>query len=205
MTTAAFAHHLHRPDAADGSALLLLHGTGGTETDLIPLGQMLAPRATLLGLRGRATDEGVTRWFRRLEMARFDQAQIRSEAQAFAEALPALLQHERIDPARLTVLGYSNGANFAAALMALHPKLLRRAILLRPMLVLEEPPEPDLSHLEVLTLAGEADPYGRYAPALNDWLERCGAALDARVLPAGHGLGQGDLTAASDWLAKRAN
>ncbi len=204
MTTAAFAHHLHRPDAADGSALLLLHGTGGTETDLIPLGQMLAPQATLLGLRGRATDEGVTRWFRRLEMARFDQAQIRSEAQAFAEALPELLQHERIDPTQLTVLGYSNGANFAAALMALHPGLLRRAILLRPMLVLEDLPEVDLSGTEVLAISGQADPYGGYAPALADWLKGAGARLDSRALPTGHGLSQADLNIAADWLPQGA-
>lgn len=194
----------HQPEQPDGSALLLLHGTGGNETDLIPLGQALAPRCILLGVRGRATDEGVTRWFRRLEMARFDQQSIRSEAEAFASYLPELLREQDIDPARLTVGGYSNGANFAAALMALHPGLLHRAVLLRPMLVLDEAPQVDLSGTRVLTVSGQADPYGRFAPALIDWLRRSGATLDARALQTGHGLSQADLNVTAEWLATRA-
>ncbi|SDG75706.1 alpha/beta hydrolase [Alloyangia pacifica] len=198
--TPLFHHVLHQPEQPDGSALLLLHGTGGNETDLIPLGQALAPRSSLLGVRGRATDEGVIRWFRRLEMARFDQQSIRSEADAFADFLPELLRVKGIDPARLTVLGYSNGANFAAALMALHPGLLGRAVLLRPMLVLDEAPRVDLSGTRVLTVSGQADPYGRYAPALTDWLRRSGATLDVRALPTGHGLSQADLNVTAEWL-----
>ncbi|MCD1620260.1 VOC family protein [Salipiger manganoxidans] len=201
MRDLPFVHRLHHPEDPDGSVLLLLHGTGGTEADLMPLAHQLAPRATLLGVRGRATEEGVTRWFRRLAMARFDQDDIRAEARAFDAFLDGALGGYGLDPARLTVLGYSNGANFAGAVMALHPGVIRRAILLRPMLVLEDLPKPDLTGLEVLTLSGDRDPYGAYAPALNDWLAAQGATLEARQLSAGHELGAADLDIARDWLA----
>ncbi len=84
MRDLPFIHRIHTPDDADGSVILLLHGTGGSESDLMPLAHRIAPRATLLGLRGRSTEEGVARFFRRLSMASFDQDDIRSEAAAFA-------------------------------------------------------------------------------------------------------------------------
>ena len=102
-------------------------------------------------------------------------------------------------------MGYSNGANFAAAVMGLHPGLIRRAILMRPMAVLEDLPAPDLSGLSVLTLTGARDPYGPHAPRLNDWLARQGADLDARVVQAGHDLTADDLAAAIDWMKERTN
>jgi len=100
----------------------------------------------------------------------------------------------------ITVLGYSNGANFAAAVMALFPKLIRRAILCRPMHVLEDVPQADLSGTEVLTLAGKSDPYGKYAEALNTWLSNSGASLTVETLNAGHQLSQDDIARAKEWL-----
>lgn len=201
MRDLPFIHRIHTPDDADGSVILLLHGTGGSESDLMPLAHRIAPRATLLGLRGRSTEEGVARFFRRLSMASFDQDDIRSEAAAFAGFWEGAMAAYGLDPARLTVLGYSNGANFAGAVMALHPGLIARAILIRPMLVLDPVPRADLSGVRVLTLQGARDPYGHYAPALNDWLTASGADLDARTIAAGHEIAPEDLAAASAWMA----
>ena len=203
MRALPFIHRLHTPEDPDGSTLILLHGTGGSETDLMPLAHRIARRATLLGLRGRSTEEGVARFFRRLTMTTFDQADIRAEAEAFAAFWQGALAAYDLDPARVSVLGYSNGANFAGAVMALHPGLIRRAVLMRPMLALDPVPEADLSGLRVLTLQGARDPYGAHAPALNDWLARSGADLEARVIAAGHELAQADLDAAKGWLAAR--
>ena len=201
MRDLPFVHLLHRPDAPDGSALLLLHGTGGSETDLMPLARRIAPGALLLGLRGRSTEEGVARFFRRLTMTTFDQDDIRAETAAFAAFWAGAVAAYGLDPARITVMGYSNGANFAGAVMGLHPGLIRRAILMRPMAVLDDLPQADLTGLSVLSLTGARDPYGPHAPRLNDWLAAAGADLDARVVPVGHDLSAEDLTAAAGWMA----
>ncbi|MFD2813645.1 alpha/beta hydrolase [Paracoccus aerius] len=174
MRDLPFVHRLRQPDKPDGQTMLLLHGTGGNEADLMPLAHRIAPHATLLGLRGRSTEEGVARFFRRTSMTSFDQDDIRAEAGAFAAFWQGAVAAYGLEPARITVMGYSNGANFAAAVMGLHPGLIRRAILMRPMAVLEDLPAPDLSGLSVLTLTGARDPYGPHAPRLNDWLARQG-------------------------------
>lgn len=195
-----FAHRLDRPDDPDGTALVLLHGTGGDETDLIPLGRQIAPRATLIGVRGRSAEEGALRWFRRLTVTQFDQVQIRAEAASFATFLPKLFHSCRLDPARATFLGYSNGANFIAAAMLLFPSLVRRAALLRAMLALDDPPTPDLSKTAVLTVTGRSDPYGQFAPTLVDILGKCGARIDARTIAAGHALTSADIAIVQEWL-----
>ncbi|MGH7119673.1 MAG: alpha/beta hydrolase [Acetobacteraceae bacterium] len=197
----SFVHRLHRPDDPDGSTLVLLHGTGGDETDLLPLGTRIAPHATLLGVRGRSTDEGAVRWFRRLTPATFDQVNVRAEADQFAAFLPDALRSYGLDPARTAFLGYSNGANFIAAVMLLHPALVLRAALLRAMPVLEAPPAPDLSGASVLTVTGRSDPYGRYGPALNEILRKLGAHLDARIIPADHALTHEDVAIVADWIS----
>ena len=193
-----FIHRLKRAEHAD-TTLLLFHGTGGHEADLLPLGWEIAPDADLLGFRGRSTEEGSLRWFRRHGMDRFDQADITREAEAFAATLPEALRHYRLDPSRVTALGYSNGANFAAAVMLLHPGLITRAILLRPMLVLEDPPAPDLSQTRILAITGRTDPYGRYAPALIDHFRRCNSAIAFETIAAGHGLDRQDIILAQRW------
>ncbi|MFN3953482.1 MAG: VOC family protein [Pararhodobacter sp.] len=201
MRNLPFEHRFHHPDEPDGSVLVLLHGTGGNEADLMPLAHRIAPRATLLGVRGRSHEEGVARWFRRLSMAQFDQADIRTEAEAFAAFIEGAVSGYGLDAARLTCLGYSNGANFITAVMGLSPQLIRRAILLRAMPALDPLPMADLAGMRVLMLNGAQDPYGQFGPALADWLQASGALLDARVLPAGHALVQADMEIARDWLA----
>lgn len=194
-----FVHRFYQPDDPDGSTLVLLHGTGGSEADLMPLGHRIAPRATLLGVRGRSHEEGVARWFRRLSLTSFDQADIRAEAEAFAAFMDGAVSGYGLDAARTGFLGYSNGANFAASVMALYPGVIRRAILLRAVPVLDPLPAADLAGTDVLVIAGRDDPYGGNAPALLAWLEAAGASLTARAVPGGHELTDDDERIARDW------
>lgn len=203
MRDLPFIHRFHTPDDPDGSALVLLHGTGGNESDLMPLARRIAARATLLGVRGRSNEEGINRWFRRFDAVTYDQADIRSEAEAFNGFMDGAIQSYGLDAGRISYLGYSNGANLLGAVMLLHPGLVQRAILLRGIAVLEDTPSPDLAGTDVLLLSGEHDPFARMAPALEAGLQRSGASLDARTLPAGHDLGAADLEVAKAWLDQR--
>lgn len=204
MRDLPFIHRFHVPDDPDGSTIVLLHGTGGNEADLMPLARRIAPRATLLGVRGRSTEEGINRWFRRFDAVTFDQADIRAEAAAFAGFIEGAVRGYGMDAGRMTYLGYSNGANLLGAVMLLHPGVVRRAILLRGIAVLDEAPAVDPTAdprgSEVLLLTGARDPFARMAPALEVALRAGGAALDARTLPAGHELGAADLEQAKEWL-----
>jgi phospholipase/carboxylesterase len=202
MRDLPFIHRFHTPDDPDGSVIVLLHGTGGNEADLMPLANRIAPRATLLGVRGRSTEEGINRWFRRYDAVTYDQADIRTEAEAFTGFMEGAIQSYGLDARRISYLGYSNGANLLGALMLLHPGLVRRAILLRGINVLEDLPAPDLTGTDVLLLSGAQDPFARMAPALELALRGAGANLDARILPAGHELGTGDLDLSKAWLDK---
>ncbi len=203
MRDLPFIHRLHRPEDPDGSVIVHLHGTGGNEADLMPFAHRLNPRATLIGVRGRSTEEGINRWFRRFDAVTYDQADIRAEAEAFAGLIVGAVRGYGLDAGRLTFLGYSNGANLLGAVMVLHPGVVRRAILLRGIAVLEDPPAPDPDQTAVLLISGAQDPFARRAPALAAALRHAGAALDARTLDAGHELGEADLDAARDWLFSR--
>ncbi|MGL4280848.1 MAG: alpha/beta hydrolase, partial [Albidovulum sp.] len=105
-----------------------------------------------------------------------------------------------LDPARMTFLGYSNGANLLGAIIQLHPDAVRNAILLRSLQALERPPAADLEGVRVLMLTGARDPYGRGAPALEAALSAGGADLTAKILNAGHEMTVEDISAAQDWL-----
>lgn len=199
-----FIHRFHRPVDADGSTLILLHGTGGNETDLMPLAHALAPRATLLGVRGRSTEEGINRWFRRFDAVTYDQDDIRTEAGAFAAFVDDAVRAYGLDGERIGFLGYSNGANLIGAVLQLYPQTVRRAILLRAVQVLAEPPTLAAEALvdrRVLMLNGARDPFGHMAPALEQALRQAGAALDSQDLNAGHELSQEDVEKARVWLA----
>ena len=195
-----FVHRFFMPEKVGDDTLVLLHGTGGSEADLMPFAHRVAPEAALLGVRGRAVEEGVARWFRRFSAMAFDQADIRSEAEAFAAFLEGAVAGYRLDPSRITLVGYSNGANFIAAVMALFPGLVRQAILLRPIPVLEPLPVVDLSASRVLSVVARQDIYSVHAPRLETWLGDCGAALTAERIEAGHPLSDVDEALAGAWL-----
>jgi phospholipase/carboxylesterase len=199
-----FVHRLHEPEAADGSTLILLHGTGGSEADLLPLGRKLGPDALLIGLRGRSTEEGVARFFRRFSELTFDQKDIRSEAEALSAFVDDVVPAYGLDTQKLAFVGYSNGANMLAAAMLLHPGIAATAVLLRPMRVLEQTPDVDLSGSRVLIVAGEHDPYAAHALALAEQLRSVGADVTHRILPAGHAIAAGDMDVTRAWLAGNA-
>lgn len=196
-----FIHRFFAPPETDGTTVFLFHGSGGNEMSLLPLARRTAPDATLLALRGRSTEEGVPRWFRRFEPLSFDQKDIASEAQALAAFLDEAERVYGIDMARSVFLGHSNGANFLAAFLLLHPQRVRKAILMRPVPVLTDPPMADLAGTNVLLLAGEEDPFQPQAEPLLQGLTTAGA--DARLLQvagAGHDLSLADVPLMRSWL-----
>jgi len=189
-----FIHRVHRPQTPDGTAVVLLHGTGGNETSLLPFGARLAPNAVLLSPRGRSNDEGYPRFFRRLTAVTFDQKDIVGEAAAFAAFMEGANAAYGLDPEKTLFVGYSNGANMIGAVMLLHPGIVRNAVLLRGMNVLESMPAAGTPEkANVLMLSGEADPYGRFAGDLERLLAARGASVEHRLLPAGHDIGPADL------------
>ncbi|WP_121026620.1 VOC family protein [Litoreibacter meonggei] len=200
MRDLPFIHRFHQPEDPDGSTIVLLHGTGGNESDLMPMAHKINPRATLLGVRGRSTEEGINRWFRRFDAVTYDQADIRAEAEAFAAFVEGAITGYGLDPQSMTFLGYSNGANLLGAVMQLHPHIVRRAILLRSVHALTDSPANDLAGLSALMLNGADDPFGSLSPALDLALRNGGATVDAHTVSAGHELTSEDIDRAKEWL-----
>lgn len=155
---------VYLPEDPDGTVIVLLHATGGNEADLMPMAARLDPRATLLGVRGRFTEESVARWFRRMNAGTYDQADIRVKSAAFASFIGGVVRGYGLDPAQLPFLGYSNGANLLGATLRLHPGTISRVILLRGIEVLEDAPEPDLTGTRVLLLSGADIPTRPWRP-----------------------------------------
>ncbi|HWM80842.1 MAG TPA: alpha/beta hydrolase [Pseudolabrys sp.] len=195
--------HLHRfvPAAAAGKApILLLHGTGGDENDLLPLGQAVAPGAALLSPRGKVLEGGMPRFFRRLAEGVFDEADVRRRAFELAGFV-----REAREAYALTApiaVGFSNGANIAAAVLQLQPEVLAGAVLLRAMVPLREQPHIDLAGKPILILSGASDPIvpGDNASRLAAIFRSAGAAVDQRILPSGHNLTQADIAMTKSWL-----
>jgi phospholipase/carboxylesterase len=196
-----FVHRFEAGTASHRPPLLLLHGTGGDEFDLLPLGRAVAPGAALLSPRGPELENGMPRFFRRLAEGVFDEDSVRRRAADLAAFIGQARTAYGL-PAPVA-LGFSNGANIAAAVLLLHPGVLAGAVLLRPMMPLADPPAVALDGLPILMLSGAQDPIvpEANARALAEVFRRAGARVEHTVLPAGHGLSQGDVTAAEAWIA----
>jgi phospholipase/carboxylesterase len=197
--------HVHRyePGASD-ETLLVLHGTGGDENDLVPLARSLAPRANLLAPRGRVLENGKPRFFRRLGMGVFDEPDLIRRVGEMGRFVRAASERYGFDLARLRALGYSNGANMAAAMLLLDGGALAGGVLLRAVLPLEPERLPDLAGKQVFIAAGRLDPYApaERVEALEDRLARAGGAVELRWANAGHELDPSELDAAAAWLAR---
>lgn len=200
--------HFYRP-ATDPSAppLVLLHGTGGTEHDLVGLAERVSPGSALLAPRGRVSEHGAARFFPRLAEGRFDPAAIEPRIRELGDFLAAALRHYKLDthPRGVDALGFSNGANAAAAILQLRPDVpITSAVLLRAMVVLPPPATPgSLAGRRVLLLNGDHDPIvpPDHPPHLAALLASGGAEV-ARVShpDAGHGLVPADLRLATEFL-----
>ena len=153
-----FTHRFLPAHTAGALTLLLLHGTGGDENDLLELGRALDVQAALLSPRGQVRERGANRWFRRLAEGVFDTQDLLARTDQLAAFITSATAHYRLDTSHLVAVGFSNGANIAATLLLRHPQLLRGAVLFAPMVTLNDPPMVDLSGVGVFLAAGRADP-----------------------------------------------
>lgn len=196
--------HRFLPGDPDAPTLLLLHGTGGDENDLVPLGRMLSESATLLSPRGKVREQGMPRWFRRLSEGVFDEQDVVARAGELARFVDAAAAHYGFPRDNVVAAGFSNGANIAAALLLLHAEVLRGAALFSAMLPVRPEERPDLRRAAVYMSQGRHDPMApaEQAEALAELLADAGAAVTLDWHDAGHSLGRPQAERARDWLAK---
>jgi predicted esterase len=200
-------HHVFEPGSDPAAPpLLLLHGTGGNEHDLIRIGRAISPGSALLSPRGDVSEGGALRFFARLAEGVFDPKEISRRTHALADFVLAASTHYKIDPRRLLAIGFSNGANIAATLLLLRPETLGGGALFRPMVVLDESAAPgSLAGRRVLLCNGTMDPLVPAGdPARLAALLRAGGA-DVRLesIPASHALTPQDVATAQSWIAAK--
>lgn len=196
-----FAHRFVPGPAAGARTLVMLHGTGGNETSLLELGPMLDPSSHVMGIRGNSTEEGMNRFFRRYSEGLFDEADLIYQAHDLNGFLVEAKATYGLN--ELVLVGYSNGANMAAALLLLHPAPISAAVMFRAMLPLLPSKPPQLTDKRALILSGSHDnmiPL-ESATRLAEVMRSYGADVDQRVAPVGHALGREDVGAAAEWLS----
>lgn len=188
-------HYEPATEPTETRTLLLLHGTGGTEHDLVQIGKDLLPGAAILSPKGKVSEHGMSRWFRRFAEGVFDEVDMRAQAEDLAEFLKSR-------GGNFIALGYSNGANMGAALMTFHPEVLDGLIMWRGMKILQEPVEPDLTGKRILMNNGIVDQMGPIESARQqaENFQGCGAIVTSNELETGHGLTQADFALTKAWL-----
>ena len=200
--------HVHRWEpatVAGAPTLLLLHGTGGDENDLVPLAHLIAPGAALLSVRGNVVEQGAPRFFRRLREGVFDLDDLARRTGELGDFVAAAGARYEFAPGSLLAVGFSNGANVAASLLLSRPAALAGGVLIRAMVPFEPSTSPDLAGRAVLLSQGRMDPLIPVAGAerLAALLTEAGADVEVAWQPGGHGLTQGDVTVARRWLSER--
>ena len=198
--------HVHRfvpSERPDARVLLMLHGTGGDENDLLQLGQMLDPSAALLSPRGNVLEHGAPRFFRRLAEGVFDLEDLRRRTHELADFVEGAVKQYGLEGRRIMAVGFSNGANIAASLLLLRPRVLHGAVLFRAMVPFEPEKVPFLGGVPVLLSEGRFDPLvGRkVAERLAKILETAGAEVTLIEQESGHELTRADVDDAAKWLA----
>ena len=203
--TLTFVHRFAPGGGGDPLTLLLLHGTGGDESDLLGLGRSLSPTAGLLSPRGRVLEHGAPRFFRRLAEGVFDLPNLHAETAALAAFVAAAAGAYGFDPKRVVAVGFSNGANVAASVLLSRPAVLAGAVLLRPMVPFEPAAPVDLAGVPVLIARAASDPMvpRQQSDRLAALLRGGGADVTVAEQAGGHGLVAGDVTAARNWLSDR--
>lgn len=195
--------HVFRSGDEEKRPLLLLHGTGGNEHDLLGIAEAVAPGRPVISPRGRVLENGMPRFFRRFAEGKFDEDDVRQRASELADFVAGSTKAYGVKVP--IVLGFSNGANIAAALLASHPEVLSGAVLLRAMAPFKAMPEAALDKKSVLLLSGSVDAMIPKADTerLALWLSDSGASLTHKTWPAGHGLVQQDIAAVTAFLSQQ--
>jgi predicted esterase len=186
-----------------GLTLLLLHGTGGDEDDLLPLGRELEPNAGLLSPRGKILEGGrIPRFFRRLAEGVFDIEDLKFRTLELAGFVEKASRIYEFDARKVIAVGYSNGANIAASILLLKPQTLSGAILFRAMVPLVPDNLPDLSDKRIFMSSGLRDPIAtrQEAERLSGLLKQAHAVVDLQWQNSGHELIQDDIHAAKQWF-----
>jgi predicted esterase len=191
----------NQPDAL---TLLLLHGTGGNEDDLIQVGQMISPSASLLSPRGKVLENGMPRFFKRLAEGVFDMDDLKIRTRELAEFVKDAANIYSFDLNKTIAVGFSNGANIAASLLLSYPEILKGAVLFRAMVPFIPNSPLGLSDKNVLLSAGMFDPIvsKSQTQSLFDILEKSGANITLKWQQSGHNLMQSDISDAKEWLDK---
>jgi predicted esterase len=188
-----------------GITLLLLHGTGGNEQDLLPLGRQLLSGAALLSPRGRVLENGMPRFFRRFGEGVFDIDDLKFQTHDLNDFIKAAAQQYGVARDKVVAIGYSNGANIAASLLLLHPHALAGAVLFRPMVPFTPDFAPNLDHTSVFLSGGMRDPIvpRDNREGLSAMLTSFGADVETHWHRGGHELAQDDLSTAEQWLSRK--
>ena len=207
MPTPAELEHVHRfipgQGANTGTTLVLLHGTGGDENDMVPLAATLLPGAAVLSPRGAVREGNMPRFFRRLSPGVFDLEDLRVRTQQLIRFLRGAADRYQLDRARMIAVGLSNGANIAASVMLTEAGVFSHAVLFRAMVPFEPKKFAKLGGTPVLIASGEWDPIATpdEARGLGALLTKAGAAVTLTFIDAGHQLTRGDVLAAAEWIA----
>ena len=201
MPDLRFAHRF-LPGSPSLPVLLLLHGTGGDESDLLPLGEALLPGAPRLSPRGKVLENGMPRFFRRLAEGVFDLDDLRKRTDELADFVEAATEAYDLNGHRTIAVGLSNGANIAASMLLLRPGTLGGALLIRPMVPLVPETLPDLRGVSVQINAGQVDPLvpPPQSEALAQLLTDAGASVKLHWIAGGHALTREDLEAGREWF-----
>ena len=202
MKNSSYLHRFEPATQPGSPPLLLLHGTGGNENDLLPVGRQLAPGSALLSPRGNVSENGMPRFFRRFAEGVFDLEDVAKRTQSLADFVRDAATEYGFAPGSLTAVGYSNGANIAASLLILRPESVSGAVLLRPMVVLQPKQLPDLNGKRIAIISGRYDPIvpvdqpEKLAAMFRD----AGAHVELHWLETGHQLSGADLRLAGQFL-----
>jgi phospholipase/carboxylesterase len=185
-----------------GPVLLLLHGTGGNEHDLIPVGRLVAPEAHLVSPRGNVSENGALRFFRRLAEGVFDMEDLAQRTGDLLRFLDAAATRHGFTTDRVIALGFSNGANIAASMMLTDPARLRHGILLRSMVPFEPKTVPDMKGSSALIAAGRTDRMipGPQTERLAELMRSAGARVELKWYDAGHTLTSADVNDARNYV-----